>query len=207
MFFKKKEKRNTIKDDELNYKEPTQNIFNKSTQKFPKQYNTPIDFNQKYIKYNRENTLLSKILDLIIIGIVVYLLLILVPKLIKYYETKEEKLITQSKEMVEIVKKYHKEIKCNTTISNRYYFNITNSKQIFDKKYESPFIKTKMSGYIEINTSEDVPKYYITLSDGIFGYDRVEINELTKKDIGIYTYLNQKYYEPMTCEKEFAFYK
>lgn len=196
---------NTIKDDEIE-----DNVKNKKGlfKKKKKEINNgEVDFNNQYIQENKKYGDLFKIIrTLVIFAVFILFVIIGLPKILHYNDQGKKEYIDNVKLMVDKAILYYTDdsVKCKTTKANTYYFNVNKSTDMFGNKVISPFLKDSLQGYIEFDVKKDgTYKVYVSFTDGLFGFERVEVNKLTEGNIKIFPYLAIDHPEEMICNKPF----
>ena len=210
---KKKEnfedKKEKIKEKESHSKDLVDiNYDKKNNKKNSHNINNNTDFNTDFIKNNHPTKSLFKkitglVTDIIVIIIIGYLVVWSAPKIVNWFSGGRENYVDLAKSMaVQVKDGFNVSRKgCTTTINHRYFYNIYNSKEQFGDKYVSPIDGQPMEGYIEFESYDSGFTTYITLSDGFFGINHIKLEDLSKSDIKIFTFLGLDNYKDMDCNK------
>ena len=201
--FKKKNNENGVRDDELDTPSKKKSLFKK------KNDDNGVDYNNTYLQNNSRSKESSNIVRNIVIFVIFVLIIIfVVPRLLHYDNSSKKKYIEQVDLMVEQVRAYYdrEDVICTTPSKDRYYFDVNNSSDIFGEDVKSPFIKNALEGFIELDVkSDDSYTVYVSFSDGLFGFKRVEYSKLKTSDIGFFPYLSLEHHEEMICNPKFVF--
>ncbi len=229
MFFINKND-NSIKDDELNENQEDTKFSMFSRHKtedelIRENYNNPVkkenkkksndndlvDYNAKFLKDNQRNSVgndfIKSIKTIVCFAIAIGIVVLLVPKLLHYDISHKKDYVDYVNEMVDKVIAYYNQdnIKCTTTTKDVYYFDINKSDDMFGEKYISPFIKNPLEGYVEFDVTGDSYTVYVSFTDGMFGFDRIEYSKLNESDVKLFTYLSLARHDEMTCNVPFVF--
>ena len=200
------ENNNQVLDDNNNVSEQIND--NNSNQNNNNNDQSGIDFNNDFIKNNHPTKSKFKkvtglIMDIIIIALIGYFVIWSAPKIVNWFTGGRENYVDLAKAMaVQVRNNYAQEGQgCTSSVNHRFFFNITNSKEQFGDKYVSPINKQPMEGYIEFESYKSGFTTYITLTDGFFGINHIQLEELSKSDIKIFTFLGLDNYPDMECDK------
>ncbi|MBQ6539150.1 MAG: hypothetical protein IJL76_02610 [Bacilli bacterium] len=206
---------NRIRDDEVeDNKKKKFSLFKKKkteTEKIIDNYNNDdtVDYNDKYLNNNKKESDTTKILRTIIIFVIfIVIIVFVVPRLLHYDNTSKEEYIDNVNKMVDQVIVYYTSegLKCTTETKDVYYFEVNNSDEMFGKDIKSPFLKNSLEGYVEFDIKKDGNyEVYVSFTDGLFGFDRVNYSKLKPSNIRLFTYLSLKHHPEMICNKRFVF--
>ena len=228
MLFKKKNDTNMITDEEVNVGEKNQNKakfkfvlpFTKKKKNLetvpgeandtnqPNNNQPGIDFNNDFIKNNHSTKsnfkkIIGLITDIIIIILVLWFIIWSAPKIINWFSGGRDNYVDLAKSMaIKVQKGYAQPGQgCTSAVNHRFFYNINNSKEQFGDDFVSPINKQPMEGYIEFEAYKSGYTTYITLTDGFFGINHVQLEKLTKSDVKIFTFLGLDNYPDMDCDK------
>ena len=172
--------------------------------------NDLVDYNQKFLKDNQKNTgneFVKIIKTIVCFAVAVGVVVLLVPSILHYDNSHKKDYVDYVNEMVDKVITYYnkKDMNCTTTTKDVYYFDINKSDEMFGEKYISPFIKNPLEGYVEFDGTRDNYTVYVSFTDGMFGFDRIEYSKLNASDVKLFTYLSLARHEEMRCDMPFVF--
>ena len=206
--FSKKKEDNLETTPENNVQNDTNNEFNNVQNNNTNNNQSNVDFNTDFIKNNHpEKSKVKKIVglvcDIIIIALVGYFVIWSAPKIVNWFTGGRERYVELAKSMANQIENGYTQHgqRCTSNVNHRFFYNITNSKEQFGDDFVSPINKQPMEGYVEFESYKSGYTAYITLSDGFFGINHVELKNLSKSDIKIFTFLGLDNYPNMECNK------